>query len=278
MAIRARCVCGKGYRVADDKAGKRMKCPECGHVMTLPRSAGRAIAAASPAAASPVVSANQSILSSRRHRILLKWIAIPFLLVGSLELTTYFYVSVPKWKRHVNEQLVAKNEKAQRQSAGTSNGFSIADFGPNLAPVMLPDGRNATALVNNASPDRQAWKDVRAAHSNVPVPSNVLLRGLSEGWIDPVVYPADGEPMVYCALPSGDTRLITQSQLQKLAIEAQLALSRHYNGPNYLYGVLNFYWTFRVILLPVLGGLILGVGLFRWWQAGDRHRAAATYG
>ena len=38
MPISVTCDCGKGYRVSDDKAGKRFKCRECGTLLEVPES------------------------------------------------------------------------------------------------------------------------------------------------------------------------------------------------------------------------------------------------
>ncbi|RLT03617.1 MAG: hypothetical protein DWI21_15490 [Planctomycetota bacterium] len=38
MAIEITCECGKGYRVSDDKAGKRFKCRDCGTLLQVPNT------------------------------------------------------------------------------------------------------------------------------------------------------------------------------------------------------------------------------------------------
>lgn len=48
MAISVQCSCGKSFKVGDDKAGMRGKCPACGEVVTVPGA--RAVAAAPVAA------------------------------------------------------------------------------------------------------------------------------------------------------------------------------------------------------------------------------------
>ena len=36
MTISVQCECGKRYKVGDDKAGKRIKCRECGGAVSIP--------------------------------------------------------------------------------------------------------------------------------------------------------------------------------------------------------------------------------------------------
>ena len=52
MSIAARCAdCGKGYKVADEWAGKRIRCKSCGGVIQIPGTASGAPAAAAAKAA-----------------------------------------------------------------------------------------------------------------------------------------------------------------------------------------------------------------------------------
>src|SRR5204863_4490405 len=37
MPVQVRCQCGKRYRVADDAAGKRLRCKDCGEELVIPR-------------------------------------------------------------------------------------------------------------------------------------------------------------------------------------------------------------------------------------------------
>jgi len=49
MTIQFRCDCGRQLKVKDELAGRRVKCPECSEVLTVPEEGGEAIQAARPA-------------------------------------------------------------------------------------------------------------------------------------------------------------------------------------------------------------------------------------
>jgi hypothetical protein len=51
MAINLSCECGKKLAVKDDMAGKKVKCPGCGSVLTVPAAMGDADEASEPAVA-----------------------------------------------------------------------------------------------------------------------------------------------------------------------------------------------------------------------------------
>lgn len=63
MAILVQCSCGKRMRVADEHAGRRVKCPACGEMQTV--GAGDKGAAKKPAAASLECHAHRLLGSSR---------------------------------------------------------------------------------------------------------------------------------------------------------------------------------------------------------------------
>src|SRR5882762_7508713 len=54
MTIRATCKCGKQVQTRDENAGKRMKCPGCGEVVTMPAAAAAATKP-TPAATKPAL-------------------------------------------------------------------------------------------------------------------------------------------------------------------------------------------------------------------------------
>lgn len=58
MPIRVNCECGKSFAVADQYAGKKGKCPGCGHVVQVPAGAVAAVGASSIGAPSAVASAD----------------------------------------------------------------------------------------------------------------------------------------------------------------------------------------------------------------------------
>src|SRR3954471_3142335 len=53
MPILLTCECGKQLRVKDENAGRRVKCPACGHEMVAPTGGGEAAVRTAPAAAPP---------------------------------------------------------------------------------------------------------------------------------------------------------------------------------------------------------------------------------
>jgi hypothetical protein len=53
MPILLTCECGKQLRVRDENAGRRFKCPACGHVLVAPPGGGEAAVQAAPAAGPP---------------------------------------------------------------------------------------------------------------------------------------------------------------------------------------------------------------------------------
>src|SRR5260370_36412686 len=58
MTIRITCKCGKQVQTRDENAGKRMKCPGCGGVVTMP-AAGAAAPKPAPAAPKPAPTADK---------------------------------------------------------------------------------------------------------------------------------------------------------------------------------------------------------------------------
>jgi hypothetical protein len=54
MSFLAQCACGKSFKVKDEYAGKRGKCPQCGDVVTIPRPSAPVVPASTrPAAPKP---------------------------------------------------------------------------------------------------------------------------------------------------------------------------------------------------------------------------------
>lgn len=42
MSVRLECSCGKKLSIKDEMAGRRIKCPACGAVLTIPRNLTKA--------------------------------------------------------------------------------------------------------------------------------------------------------------------------------------------------------------------------------------------